>query len=134
MVKLDGLAAGRNVTVPADADETEAAVARPTSSVRSCWKSASPARMFAACVVRRHDDAALPLAQDHKRIGEGAPVEHRQDRRVRQPPVGHDPSDLVATFVSVLDYASAGAYVGVLYRPDAHGRWTEADRAQLPFR
>ena len=71
VVKLDGLAAGKGVTVPADDAETDAAIRATDGAVRArgaddaarsarCWRSATAASA-----------RALPLAQDHKRIGEG---------------------------------------------------------------
>ena len=62
---------------------------------------------------------ALPLAQDHKRIGEGdTGLNAAGDRRIRSAPVPYSADELLATFVQpVLDHlAAAGTpYVGVLY-------------------
>ena len=120
VVKLDGLAAGKGVTVPADADETEAAI-RSTAKLGPFVleeRIAGPeCSLLALC--DGTTAAALPLAQDHKRIGEGDTGPNTGGMGAYAPaPVGHDPSDLVATFVQpILDYyASAGTpYVGVLY-------------------
>ena len=72
VVKLDGLAAGKGVIVPADAAETEAAI-RATAALGPFLLeerlSGPECSLLALC--DGVNAAALPLAQDHKRIGEG---------------------------------------------------------------
>ena len=82
----------------------------------------------------------LPLAQDHKRIGEGdTGPEHRRDGRLRP---GADrrttPTSSTATFVQpVLDHLAARRHAvrrRALRRADAHRRRPAAARVQLPLR
>ncbi len=120
VVKLDGLAGGKGVIVPDGADATEAAIdelARRGRFVLEERMRGPECSLLALC-----DGAtarALPLAQDHKRIGEGDTGPNTGGMGAYAPaPVGLDPAGLVATFVQpVLDhFAAAGTpYVGVLY-------------------
>ena len=120
VVKLDGLAAGKGVTVPADATETEAAI-RATAALGPFLleerMNGPECSLLALC--DGVTAAALPLAQDHKRIGEGDTGPNTGGMGAYAPaPVAHAPADLVRQFVKpIVDYfASTGhAYVGVLY-------------------
>jgi len=120
VVKLDGLAGGKGVVVPANPSETDAAirslVARGPIVVEERL-SGPECSLMAVC-----DGTtawALPLAQDHKRIGEGDHGPNTGGMGAYAPaPVGHDPADLTATFVQpVLDHLRGRGerYVGVLY-------------------
>jgi phosphoribosylaminoimidazole synthetase/phosphoribosylamine--glycine ligase len=120
VVKLDGLAAGKGVTVPTDATETEAAI-RATAALGPFLLeerlSGPECSLLALC--DGVTAAALPIAQDHKRIGEGDTGPNTGGMGAYAPaPVAPDPADLVRQFVKpIVDYfASTGhAYVGVLY-------------------
>jgi phosphoribosylamine--glycine ligase/phosphoribosylaminoimidazole synthetase len=120
VVKLDGLAAGKGVIVPADAAETEAAI-RATAAIGPFLLeerlSGPECSLLALC--DGVTAAALPLAQDHKRIGEGDTGPNTGGMGAYAPaPVGQDPAELVRQFVKpIVDYyASTGhPYVGVLY-------------------
>jgi phosphoribosylamine--glycine ligase/phosphoribosylaminoimidazole synthetase len=120
VVKQDGLAAGKGVAVPETDDETVAAI-RTTAVVGPFVleeRLAGPeCSLLALC-----DGAtavALPLAQDHKRIGEGDTGPNTGGMGAYAPaPFPYDPTELVGTFVQpIVDYfAQAGTpYVGVLY-------------------
>ena len=120
VVKLDGLAAGKGVTVPVDDASTEAAI-RATAGIGPFLLeerlSGPECSLLALCDGALA--AALPLAQDHKRIGEGDTGPNTGGMGAYAPaPVGLDPTELVRQFVKpILDYfASTGhSYVGVLY-------------------
>jgi phosphoribosylamine--glycine ligase/phosphoribosylaminoimidazole synthetase len=120
VVKLDGLAGGKGVTVPADSDETESAI-RATAAIGPFLLeerlSGPECSLLALC--DGATAAALPLAQDHKRIGEGDTGPNTGGMGAYAPaPVGQDPAELVRQFVKpIVDYfASIGhPYVGVLY-------------------
>jgi phosphoribosylamine--glycine ligase/phosphoribosylaminoimidazole synthetase len=120
VVKLDGLAAGKGVIVPESDDETIAAIrsTAPLGPFVLEERLSGPECSLLALCDGRHA-VALPLAQDHKRIGEGDTGPNTGGMGAYAPaPVPHDPNDLVGTFVQpILDYfASAGTpYVGVLY-------------------
>jgi len=120
VVKLDGLAAGKGVIVPADDAETEAAI-RSTAIlgpfVLEQQLSGPECSLLALC--DGTTAVALPLSQDHKRIGEGDTGPNTGGMGAFAPaPVASDADVLLRTFVQpILDYfASAGTpYVGVLY-------------------
>jgi phosphoribosylamine--glycine ligase/phosphoribosylaminoimidazole synthetase len=120
VVKLDGLAAGKGVTVPATDEETEAAI-RATSVlgpfVLEERLTGPECSLLTMCDGRTA--VALPLAQDHKRIGEGDTGPNTGGMGAYAPaPVPFGADELVRTFVKpIIDYyASAGTpYVGVLY-------------------
>ncbi len=120
VVKLDGLAAGKGVVVPADDAATEAAI-RATAIlgpfVLEEQLVGPECSMLALC--DGSTAVALPLAQDHKRVGEGDTGPNTGGMGAFAPaPVPYEADDLLRTFVQpILDYfASAGTpYVGVLY-------------------
>lgn len=120
VVKLDGLAAGKGVIVPSDDAETEAAIASTAllgPFVLEERLSGPECSLLALC--DGSTAVALPLAQDHKRIGEGDTGPNTGGMGAFAPaPVNHDPDLLLHTFVQpIIDYfAKAGTpYVGVLY-------------------
>jgi phosphoribosylamine--glycine ligase/phosphoribosylaminoimidazole synthetase len=119
VVKLDGLAAGKGVIVPTD-DETEAAI-RSTSVlgpfVLEERLTGPECSLLALC--DGNTAVALPIAQDHKRIGEGDTGPNTGGMGAYAPaPIPHDPDDLLEMFVRpILEYYGAAGtpYVGVLY-------------------
>jgi phosphoribosylamine--glycine ligase/phosphoribosylaminoimidazole synthetase len=120
VVKLDGLAAGKGVIVPDGDAETDAAIhetARLGSFVLEERLAGPEVSLLALC--DGTTAVALPLAQDHKRIGEGDTGLNTGGMGAFAPaPVPHDPAELLTTFVQpIVDYyASAGTpYVGVIY-------------------
>ncbi len=120
VVKLDGLAAGKGVTVPATDGETAAAIAAAGQAgafVLEERLSGPECSLLALC--DGTTAVALPLAQDHKRIGEGDTGPNTGGMGAYAPaPVPVSPDELVATFVQpILDHAAAAGtpYVGVLY-------------------
>jgi phosphoribosylamine--glycine ligase/phosphoribosylaminoimidazole synthetase len=118
VVKLDGLAGGKGVTVPESADETVQAINATTGGFVLEERMSGPeCSLIALC-----DGAsaiALPLAQDHKRIGEGDTGPNTGGMGAYAPaPVPYTADELLATFVQpILDhFARAGTpYIGVLY-------------------
>jgi phosphoribosylamine--glycine ligase/phosphoribosylaminoimidazole synthetase len=121
VVKLDGLAAGKGVTVP----EGEAAT---IEAIRAAAAGNGPflleerlrgpeCSLMALCDGVRA--VALPIAQDHKRLGEGDTGPNTGGMGAYAPaPVPYDADDLVAQFVQpVLDHFAAAAtpYVGVIF-------------------
>ncbi len=118
VVKLDGLAGGKGVTIPASDAETYAAIGITTESFVLEERMSGPeCSLLALCDGRIAK--ALPLAQDHKRIGEGDTGPNTGGMGAYAPaPVPYPADELVAMFVQpVLDHlAAAGTpYVGVLY-------------------
>ncbi len=132
VVKLDGLAAGKGVIVPSGDVETDDAI-RATAQlgpfVLEERLSGPECSLLALC--DGSTAVALPLAQDHKRIGEGDTGKNTGGMGAYAPaPVPYDADELLATFVQpIIDYyASAGTpYVGVLYA----GLMLTADGPQL---
>jgi phosphoribosylamine--glycine ligase/phosphoribosylaminoimidazole synthetase len=120
VVKFDGLAAGKGVTVPTDAAATEQAI-RSTAQLGPFLleqrMTGPECSLLALC--DGTTAAALPLAQDHKRIGEGDTGPNTGGMGAYAPaPIAADSTELVRVFVKpILDYyASTGhPYVGVLY-------------------
>ncbi len=118
VVKLDGLAAGKGVTIPESAGDTFAAIGVTVERFVLEERMSGPeCSLIALCDGTRA--VALPLAQDHKRIGEGDTGPNTGGMGAYAPaPVPYDTDHLVATFIQpVLDhFAAAGTpYTGVLY-------------------
>lgn len=120
VVKLDGLAAGKGVVVPDSDGETDAAIIDAASAGAFVLEeriSGPECSLLALCDGTR--SVALPLAQDHKRIGEGDTGPNTGGMGAYAPaPVPYDPTQLLADFVQpVVDhFADAGTpYVGVIY-------------------
>ena len=120
VVKLDGLAAGKGVVVPSDDAETEAAIRRTAllgPFVLEEMMAGPECSLLALC-----DGAtavSLPLAQDHKRIGEGDTGPNTGGMGAYAPaPLREASGELLDTFVQpIIDYFAAAStpYVGVLY-------------------
>ena len=118
VVKLDGLSAGKGVTVPADDGATEDAIRAADGPFVLEERMHGPEfSLLALC--DGTSAVALPLAQDHKRIGEGDTGPNTGGMGAYAPaPVAVTADELVATFVQPLldDLARAGTpYVGVLF-------------------
>ena len=120
VVKLDGLAAGKGVVVPDSHGETDAAIIDAASAGAFVLEErifGPECSLLALCDGTRA--VALPLAQDHKRIGEGDTGPNTGGMGAYAPaPVPYEPADLLTTFVQpVVDhFAAAGTpYVGVIY-------------------
>ena len=118
VVKLDGLAAGKGVTVPDTEAETFAAIGLTTEPFLLEERMSGPeCSLIALC--DGTTAVALPLAQDHKRIGEGDTGPNTGGMGAYAPaPLPYTADELVATFVQpILDhFAAAGTpYIGSLY-------------------
>jgi phosphoribosylamine--glycine ligase/phosphoribosylaminoimidazole synthetase len=118
VVKLDGLAGGKGVTIPESEADTFAAIGVTTESFLLEERMTGPeCSLIVLC--DGTTAVALPLAQDHKRIGEGDTGPNTGGMGAYAPaPVPYEANELVATFVQpILDHlAAAGTpYVGVLY-------------------
>jgi phosphoribosylamine--glycine ligase / phosphoribosylformylglycinamidine cyclo-ligase len=120
VVKLDGLAGGKGVTVPSGDDATVEAIRAAAATgpfVVEERLHGPECSLLALC--DGTTAVALPLAQDHKRLGEGDTGPNTGGMGAYAPaPVPYDPDELLATFVQpVIDHlAAAGTpYVGVLY-------------------
>ena len=118
VVKLDGLAAGKGVTVP----DGEAATIEAIRSTRGAFLleerlTGPECSLLALCDGVRA--VALPLAQDHKRLGEGDTGPNTGGMGAYAPaPVPYGADDLVAEFVQpVVDHFAAAStpYVGVIF-------------------
>jgi phosphoribosylamine--glycine ligase/phosphoribosylaminoimidazole synthetase len=120
VVKLDGLASGKGVTVP-DGDAATIAAIENAAAVGDFLLEerlrGPECSLLALCDGVRA--VALPIAQDHKRLGEGDTGPNTGGMGAYAPaPVPYDPDELVAQFVQpVLDhFAAAGTpYVGVIF-------------------
>ncbi len=120
VVKLDGLAAGKGVTVPGSKADTVAAIDVAASSGGFLLEerlTGPECSLLALC--DGSTAVALPLAQDHKRIGEGDVGPNTGGMGAYAPaPLAVAVDDLMSTFVQpVLDhYAAEGTpYVGVIF-------------------
>ena len=123
VVKLDGLAAGKGVIVPEGPDLEAATIAAINELVEQGpivleeRLSGPECSLMALCdgTVAR----PLPVAQDHKRIGEGDTGANTGGMGAYAPaPIPYDPDDLTATFIQpVIDFLleEGAPYVGVLY-------------------
>jgi phosphoribosylamine--glycine ligase len=71
VVKIDGLAAGKGVTVSADLDEAVAAIdARITTDAIVIEERLEGREASLMAICDGHDALALPFARDHKRLGD----------------------------------------------------------------
>ena len=120
VVKLDGLASGKGVIVPDGDAATLAAINELVAQgpiVLEERLTGPECSLMAMCDGRV--GRPLPIAQDHKRIGEGDSGPNTGGMGAYAPaPVPYDADELTATFVQpVIDHLfNAGApYVGVLY-------------------
>jgi phosphoribosylamine--glycine ligase/phosphoribosylaminoimidazole synthetase len=120
VVKLDGLAAGKGVIVPDGDADTVAAINELVAQgpiVLEERLTGPECSLMAMCDGRVA--RPLPIAQDHKRIGEGDSGPNTGGMGAYAPaPVPYDAEALTATFIQpVVDHLlEAGApYVGVLY-------------------
>jgi len=120
VVKQSGLAAGKGVVIPADAAQTDAALVGALAAGEVVLEerlSGPECSLISLCDGVR--SVALPIAQDHKRIGEGDTGPNTGGMGAYAPaPVGWTADELNARFVQpVVDhFAAAGTpYVGVLY-------------------
>jgi phosphoribosylamine--glycine ligase/phosphoribosylaminoimidazole synthetase len=120
VVKQSGLAAGKGVTVPESDDETRRAIidAIAVDDIVLEERLVGP-ECSLICLCSGTDVVAFPLAQDHKRIGEGDTGPNTGGMGAYAPaPVGHSTDELVATFVAPLlsSLAAAGTpYTGVIF-------------------
>jgi len=120
VVKLDGLAAGKGVIVPDDDVQTVSAIRELAAQgpiVVEERLNGPECSLMAMCdgkVAR-----PLPIAQDHKRIGEADSGPNTGGMGAYAPaPVPYDADELTATFIQpVIDHllAAGAPYVGVLY-------------------
>ena len=120
VVKLDGLAAGKGVALPSTAAETRTAIASAASTGPFLLEerlTGPECSLLALCDGTAA--VALPLAQDHKRIGEGDVGPNTGGMGAYAPaPVAFSGAELVETFVQpVLDHFAAAEtpYVGVIF-------------------
>jgi phosphoribosylamine--glycine ligase/phosphoribosylaminoimidazole synthetase len=120
VVKQDGLAAGKGVIVPATADETAEAINSLIALGPVVLEERLTGPECSLMVVCDGKVARpLPIAQDHKRIGEGDTGPNTGGMGAYAPaPTGYDAEALMRVFVQpVIDhFAAAGTpYIGVLY-------------------
>ncbi|MEM9039991.1 MAG: phosphoribosylamine--glycine ligase [Actinomycetota bacterium] len=120
VVKLDGLASGKGVTIPTTDAETERAIraaAETGTFVLEERLTGPECSLLALCDGRVA--VPLPLAQDHKRIGEGDTGPNTGGMGAYAPaPVPHSAEELNAQFVQpVVDHFAAQGtpYVGVIF-------------------
>ncbi|MEL6890436.1 MAG: phosphoribosylamine--glycine ligase [Actinomycetota bacterium] len=119
VVKLDGLAAGKGVAVPATRAETERAIVDAGDGPFVLEERLTGPECSLLALCDGTTVVALPLAQDHKRIGEGDTGPNTGGMGTYAPaPVPHTPAELAEQFVQpVLDhFRTAGTpYVGVVF-------------------
>ncbi len=118
VVKADGLLAGKGVVVPTGAAETRAAILATDGPFLLEERLRGPeCSLIALC--DGTTAVALPLAQDHKRIGEGDSGPNTGGMGAYAPaPVPYSADDLLATFVQpVLDHFAARGtpYIGIIF-------------------
>lgn len=120
VVKQSGLAAGKGVVVPESPDETAVAIAESLAlgdSVIEERLRGTECSLIA--FIDGHTSVPLPLAQDHKRIGEGDTGPNTGGMGAYAPAqVGYSAEELNARFIQPLiaHFASLGmSYVGMLY-------------------
>ena len=120
VVKLDGLAGGKGVAVPDGDSATEAAIAAAADIGPFLLEERMRGPECSLMVLCDGTTAVpLPIAQDHKRIGEGDTGPNTGGMGAYAPaPIPYATDDLVATFVQpVVDHfrAAGTPYVGVIY-------------------
>jgi phosphoribosylamine--glycine ligase/phosphoribosylaminoimidazole synthetase len=120
VVKQSGLAAGKGVVVPADDAETDDALTAALAMGEVVLEerlTGPECSLISLCDGTR--SVPLPIAQDHKRIGEGDTGPNTGGMGAYAPaPVGFSAQELNARFIQpIIDHlAAAGTpYVGVLY-------------------
>jgi phosphoribosylamine--glycine ligase/phosphoribosylaminoimidazole synthetase len=120
VVKQNGLAAGKGVVLPMGDDATEHAIrafAHDGNFVLEERLSGPECSLLAFCDGRIA--VPMPIAQDHKRIGEGDTGPNTGGMGAYAPaPVPYDAAELTATFIQpVIDHLAAVGtpFVGVLY-------------------
>lgn len=120
VIKQSGLAAGKGVVVPETPDETAVAIAESLAIGDTVIEErllGTECSLIA--FADGHASVPLPLAQDHKRIGEGDTGPNTGGMGAYAPAqVGYSAEDLNAQFIQpvVAHFASLGTpYVGMLY-------------------
>lgn len=120
VVKQAGLAGGKGVVVPTSAEETTEAI-RDAIAVGNVVLEekliGTECSLIALC--DGVTSVALPIAQDHKRVGEGDTGANTGGMGAYAPaPIAHDPAHLKALFIDpIVDhFAKVGTpYVGALF-------------------
>ncbi len=123
VIKLDGLAAGKGVIVPEGADLEAATIAAIRELVEQGPIVLEERLTGPECSLMALCDGTvarpLPIAQDHKRIGEGDTGANTGGMGAYAPaPIPYDADALTATFLQpVIDFLmeEGAPYIGVLY-------------------
>ena len=119
VVKLDGLAAGKGVSVPASERETIAAIEAAGDGPFILEERLTGPECSLLALCDGITAAALPLAQDHKRIGEADTGPNTGGMGAYAPaPIPYATDELLAIFVQPLldHFAAQGTpYVGVIF-------------------
>ena len=123
VIKLDGLAAGKGVIVPEGADLEAATIAAIRELVEQGPIVLEERLTGPECSLMALCDGTvarpLPIAQDHKRIGEGDTGANTGGMGAYAPaPIPYDADALTATFIQpVIDFLmeEGAPYIGVLY-------------------